>query len=193
VAALALVALLHAGMALLLMRAIIVPPRPPVLPPETIITLTRAPRSVRQPQAPAEARAPVAAPRPAAPPPLPNYAMIPPTPENAPMFAAPRNDLEALIHGCSARKSFTMTPEERERCGLAFKQPPRPDIPGSTPEKVKNEAIWAAERAANLKPARVPCVTAFSNAIPNSSVQEKGVMLDTLCAFEQLQKALARD
>jgi len=166
IAALGVVALVHGGLGWLLIVSVIRPAPPSAEAEETILYLTPAPRPV--PRAPArEAFAPAPAPQSAAPPPIPNYSFIAPTPQQTPVFAAPRNDLEQLMHGCAADRLPMMMPEGRARCRFAFGQLPRTDPTADPRETVRNESYWVAERAAARAPPRVPCVTAFSDAIPN--------------------------
>ena len=121
---------------------------------------------------------------------MPSYDFVAPARLQVPVFAAPKNDIRKLMQGCAADKLATLMPEERARCLFDFGMVARTDPTADPREKIRDEAYWAAERAAAQTPLNVPCVAMFSRPIPGLSAADQGVMADPLCIIGELRKKL---
>lgn len=156
-------------------------PKPPAIPRslrETIILLTpksekvkAPPRAARHRASPPAARSPHAAP--------------------APAIATAPQQLVIPIPRCAPENIGNLAAEEQAKCGNFGLSPPDRNTVAALRSHVKDPALHEAELAARKAPARVDCTRTVTRVISNIA-RDNGVMIDTLCAFGRIRRALGR-
>jgi hypothetical protein len=152
----------------------------PRIPRETIILLMPKPEEVKAREKPA--------PRQTAIPPAVRYPYGTRAPTIGP--AAP-NALVIPLLRCAPENLGNLSPEEQAKCGSFGLSPPDKNTVVELRSHVRDPALHAAELAARRAPARADCTRTVTRAIMNIA-QDNGVMVDTMCALGQIQRALGR-